>query len=51
MPASIDVKSCMTGDPVAVSPEASALEALERMVDRSIRHLRRAQRRPRMDRG
>lgn len=39
MPVSIEVKNCMTGDPVAVSPEASALEALERMIDRSIRHL------------
>lgn len=33
------VKEWMTGDPVALDAEASALEALELMVDRAIRHL------------
>lgn len=33
------VKAFMSGDPIWVSPEASALEALERMIDRGIRHL------------
>jgi acetoin utilization protein AcuB len=35
----IDVKNWMSGDPVTVEPEASALEALELMLDRGIRHL------------
>jgi CBS domain-containing protein len=35
----IDVKNWMSGDPVAVAPEASALEALELMLDHGIRHL------------
>ena len=33
------VKAFMTGDPVWVSPDASALEAFERMWERGIRHL------------
>lgn len=33
------VKQWMSGDPVSVSADASALEALERMQDRGIRHL------------
>jgi acetoin utilization protein AcuB len=33
------VKAFMSGDPVWVSPETSALEAFERMIDRGIRHL------------
>jgi len=33
------VKAWMTGDPVALAADVSALEALELMVDRSIRHL------------
>jgi len=33
------VKEWMSGDPVSVSPDASALEALERMQNRCIRHL------------
>ncbi len=33
------VKQWMTGDPVSLTAEASALEALELMVDRGIRHL------------
>lgn len=33
------VKEWMTGDPVALDADASALEALELMVDRAIRHL------------
>ena len=33
------VKAFMSGDPVSVSPDASALEAFERMMDRGIRHL------------
>ena len=33
------VKAWMTGDPVSVAADASALEALERMQDRGIRHL------------
>lgn len=33
------VKSLMSGDPVWVTPEASALEAFEQMLDRGIRHL------------
>ena len=33
------VKPWMTGDPVSVEPDASALEALDLMVDRGIRHL------------
>lgn len=33
------IKSFMSGDPVWITPDASALEALERMLDRGIRHL------------
>lgn len=33
------VKAFMSGDPIWVSPEASALEAFEQMIDRGIRHL------------
>jgi acetoin utilization protein AcuB len=33
------VKAWMTGDPISIAPEASALEALELMLDRAIRHL------------
>jgi CBS domain-containing protein/RNA polymerase-binding transcription factor DksA len=33
------IKAWMTGDPVWIEPEASALEALEQMQDRGIRHL------------
>jgi len=33
------VKAFMSGDPIWVSPETSALEAFERMLDRGIRHL------------
>jgi CBS domain-containing protein/RNA polymerase-binding transcription factor DksA len=33
------VKAWMSGDPVTLDPDASALEALELMVDRAIRHL------------
>ncbi len=33
------VKECMSGDPISVAPGASALEALERMQNRCIRHL------------
>ena len=33
------VKAWMSGDPVALGPEASALEALDLMVERGIRHL------------
>ena len=33
------VKSWMSGDPVSVAPEASALEAFELMLERGIRHL------------
>jgi len=33
------VKEWMSGDPVSVSPDTSALEALERMQNRCIRHL------------
>jgi acetoin utilization protein AcuB len=36
---SANVKAWMTGDPVSLGPEVSALEALELMMDRSIRHL------------
>ncbi len=39
------VKAWMTGDPVTLDSEASALEALDRMVERGIRHL------PVLDRG
>ena len=35
----VPVKNWMSGDPVAVEPTASALDALELMVDRGIRHL------------
>lgn len=33
------VKAWMTGDPVSLEPDASALEALDLMLDRGIRHL------------
>jgi acetoin utilization protein AcuB len=33
------VKEWMSGDPVAIEPEASAVEALDLMTDRGIRHL------------
>lgn len=33
------VKIWMSGDPVSISPDASALEAFERMLERGIRHL------------
>lgn len=36
---SSQVKEWMTGDPLTIAPEASALEAHERMLDRGIRHL------------
>jgi len=36
---SATVKAWMTGDPVSLAPDVSALEALDLMVDRSIRHL------------
>jgi chemotaxis protein methyltransferase CheR len=39
MPAKVPVKNWMSGDPVAVEPSASALEALDRMTERGIRHL------------
>jgi CBS domain-containing protein len=39
MPAKVPVKNWMSGDPVAVEPSASALEALDRMIERGIRHL------------
>lgn len=39
MPGRVPVKNWMSGDPVSVSPEASALEALEQMIARGIRHL------------
>jgi acetoin utilization protein AcuB len=35
----VDVKAWMSGDPVAIEADASALEALELMTDRGIRHL------------
>ncbi len=35
----IPVKQLMSGDPVSVAPDAAASEALERMMDRGIRHL------------
>ena len=35
----IPVKSFMSGDPVWITADASALEAFERMLDRGIRHL------------
>jgi CBS domain-containing protein/RNA polymerase-binding transcription factor DksA len=35
----VPVKNWMSGDPVALDAEASALEALDLMVDRGIRHL------------
>ncbi|MBW2270382.1 MAG: CBS domain-containing protein [Deltaproteobacteria bacterium] len=35
----VDVKNWMSGDPIAVEPEASALEALELMLNHGIRHL------------
>lgn len=39
MPDDVDVKNWMSGDPVAVESDASALEALDLMLDRGIRHL------------
>jgi CBS domain-containing protein/RNA polymerase-binding transcription factor DksA len=39
VPSRVPVKHWMSGDPVSVSPEASALEALDRMIGRGIRHL------------
>jgi len=33
------VKTWMSGDPISISPDASALEAFERMLERGIRHL------------
>jgi acetoin utilization protein AcuB len=39
MPGNVDVKTWMSGDPVAVEPGASALEALDLMQDHGIRHL------------
>jgi acetoin utilization protein AcuB len=33
------VKAWMTGDPISIEPEASALEALQQMQDHAIRHL------------
>lgn len=39
MPAQVPVKNWMSGDPVCVEPSASALEALDRMLERGIRHL------------
>ena len=35
----LDAKSFMTGDPISIEPEASALAALDLMVDHAIRHL------------
>ncbi len=35
----VDVKAWMSGDPVSIDAEASALEAFERMAERGIRHL------------
>jgi CBS domain-containing protein/RNA polymerase-binding transcription factor DksA len=35
----VPVKAWMSGDPVSIDPEASALEALDLMVERGIRHL------------
>jgi len=39
MPGNIDVKACMSGDPIAIDPDASALEALDLMQTHGIRHL------------
>jgi CBS domain-containing protein len=33
------VKACMSGNPISIRPDASALEAFESMLDRGIRHL------------
>lgn len=35
----VPVKACMSGDPVSIEADASALEALDCMMDRGIRHL------------
>jgi CBS domain-containing protein len=35
----LNVKAFMSGDRVAIYPEASALEAFDRMLDRGIRYL------------
>ncbi len=35
----VDVKAFMTGEPVSIEPEASALAALDLMIDHAIRHL------------
>ncbi|MDJ0849521.1 MAG: CBS domain-containing protein [Myxococcota bacterium] len=39
MPADVPVKNWMSGDPVVVAPAASAVEALDLMLKRGIRHL------------
>jgi CBS domain-containing protein/RNA polymerase-binding transcription factor DksA len=39
MPSRVPVKNWMSGDPIAVAADASALEALELMLERGIRHL------------
>ncbi len=39
MPERVPVKNWMSGDPVVVRPEAAAVEALDRMLERGIRHL------------
>lgn len=39
MPGRVPVKNWMTGDPIAVQVGASALEALDKMLERGIRHL------------
>lgn len=39
MPSSVSVKSWMSGDPISVAMDASALEAHDRMFERGIRHL------------
>ncbi len=35
----LDVKSFMTGEPISIEPESSALAALDLMIDHAIRHL------------
>lgn len=39
MPGNIEVKNWMSGDPIAVEPEASVLESLDLMQNHGIRHL------------
>jgi CBS domain-containing protein/RNA polymerase-binding transcription factor DksA len=39
MPAQVPVKNWMSGDPISVDASASAVEALDRMIERDIRHL------------